>query len=135
MPFMAWDDDLATGIREVDDQHKRLLDLVNRLNDAVVEGDEEDILEQTLSELVDYTIYHFNTEERLMSAAAYPEYVSHQACHDALTKKVLEARRRMRSGESAIHIEILEYLRNWLLNHIKVTDKKVGRYLREQDIV
>lgn len=132
MSFMVWDDGLATGIREVDDQHRRLLELVNHLNDAVAEGRGDDILGETLSELIDYTIYHFSTEERLMSAAAYPEYVSHQACHDSLTKKVLETRRRMRSGEKALSREVLEFLRDWLLHHIKGSDQKVGRYLLEK---
>ncbi len=134
MAFMTWKDEFAVNIREGDTQHKKLLELLNRLFDAMKVGQGKEVLGITLKELVDYTVYHFGTEEKLFQQFGYPEYAKHKEEHDDLTKKALELKAAFDSGKQTITIEVMTFLKNWLNVHILQEDKKFGPYLQSKGV-
>lgn len=128
--FIEWDKSFETGISEFDDQHKRLANIVNRFYRSVQESRTQNELETILNELVDYTLYHFDSEERAFKQFNYPEYAEHRKIHEDLKAQVVKFLNDYKSGKTSIGFNLLEFLKSWLLNHIKVEDKKYGKFLK-----
>ncbi len=134
MAFMTWTDKFAVNIAEVDTQHKKLLSLINELFDAMKVGKGRDVVGQVLKELIDYTVYHFGTEEKLFKQYAYPDYFVHKKEHDDLTKKAVALKAEFDSGKPAITIEVMNFLKDWLNIHILQEDKKFGPFLNSKGV-
>lgn len=129
MAMLEWNDRLSVNIREIDAQHHELVDMVNRLHDAMKSGKAESILTQIVSEMKKYAAEHFATEERLFKAHNYPDAEAHRAEHTAFVAKVVQVEKDLQSGKCAMSMDILNFLSNWLVNHIKGTDKKYSPFL------
>jgi hemerythrin len=134
MPLMTWSEQLSVNVQLVDDQHKRLVDLVNYLHDAMKQRRGAEALAKTLSELVNYTVYHFSTEEGLFSVHKYPEWLGHKHEHEALTKQAKDLSERCSRGEIMPTTETMTFLRDWLKNHILGSDKKYGPFLNSKGV-
>ena len=120
---------LSTGISEQDNQHKKLIELINQLNDGMQAGKGADILGKVLSELVNYTVFHFGYEEKLMTQHKYEDTPAHQAEHVKFVQTAGDFKKKFDSGSAVISVEIMNFLRDWLTNHIMKTDKKLGQSL------
>ena len=123
MPLIIWNERLSVGVREFDTQHQKLIQILNNLFDAMSQGQGKEILEKTLSELIEYTKIHFAAEERKMKAFNYPHYLSHKAEHDALADKVIELHHNFQTGKTVLSVSVMNFLKDWLNNHILKTDK------------
>lgn len=135
MAYMEWSDKLSVGVDSVDVQHKRLVAMVNELFDAMKEGRGKDVLEKTLDGLIKYTVYHFSYEEKLFEQTGYPLSDEHKKEHKNLTEQVLIIQEKMKSGASfSLSMEVMEFLKGWLVNHIMGSDKKFGPYFVERGI-
>jgi hemerythrin len=87
-----------------------------------------------LSDLINYTLTHFRTEERYMQQTGYPLYAEHRNEHQQLTEQVVELNRRFDAGQTTITAETMDFLKDWLQNHILGTDKRYGRFFVEHGI-
>jgi len=134
MSLIAWRSDFSVGVTQVDEQHRKLIDLLNTLFDAMKRGKGRDLLGGVLKELIDYTVYHFNTEEQLFEKYDYPEFKQHKREHDAFTQKVIDFNVAYTSGQKTITIDVLDFLTEWLRNHILQSDKKFGPFLRNKGV-
>lgn len=132
MAFMEWNDRLVTGVKEADDQHKKLVSLVNDLYDAMKQGKGKEITDKILDELVKYANYHFGTEETLMTKYGYPDLANHKREHENFKVKIKEFLDKKAKGEATLSIEIMNFLKEWLVKHIMGTDKKYGPFLVEK---
>ncbi len=126
MALISWSDAFSTGITEQDEQHKNLIYLINRLNNSIEEGKDAEVLEAVLAQLVDYTIYHFGYEERLMKRHGYADTPAHKSEHEKFVETVYDFKRKLDSGSAVISIQIINFLRMWVTGHIMKTDKKMG---------
>jgi hemerythrin len=120
---------LSVNIKEIDGQHQKLVDMVNRLHDAMKEGKADDIVMQIVAEMKKYAASHFATEERHMKTHSYPDYPAHKNEHDKFVAKVVQVEKDLKTGKCAMSMDILNFLSNWLVNHIKGTDKKYSPFL------
>ena len=134
MPLMMWSNDYSVHIEIVDEQHRKIIELINRLHDAMKLGKGKDTLGKTLSELVDYTSYHFNEEEELFKVYGYPDYPPHKREHDALTRQVLNLKERFASGNTFLSNETLLFLKDWLNDHILGVDKKYSSFMTARGV-
>jgi len=132
MSLFKWNDGFLVGNPEIDAQHKRLFQLADQLHDAMTAGKAKETLSQTLASLIGYTRVHFASEERLMQKHAYPDYAVHKAEHDKLTAKVLDFQKDFNAGRSVMTIDLMQFLKNWLANHIGQTDKKVAAHIKQK---
>lgn len=133
--FMEWNDKISVGIEELDEQHKQLLDLINRLYDAMISGEQKlQVARDVLNELMQYTIVHFAVEESLFRIFNYPDYEAHCAHHQELRAQVVDINRKVQSGEKMITPELLGFLRKWLSNHIMGEDKVYAPFLLERGL-
>lgn len=129
MALITWNDNLMTNVAECDQQHKRLIELINSLHDAMKAGQGREILEKVLSSLTEYTVYHFGTEEALFQKHGYPKAAEHKRQHSELTRKVKELTDKLSKGQCTITLETLDFLTDWLKNHIQGSDKEYGPFL------
>jgi len=121
---IKWDESWNTGISVIDQQHRKLLNLVNDLNDAMRQGKSRDVMDDVLTVLVGYTRTHFNAEERLMEQVKYKEIVEHKAQHADFVQKIEDFLQKAKAGSSVLSIEMMNFLSSWIINHIKGTDAR-----------
>ncbi len=129
MPFVNWEQRYSVGAA-MDAEHKNWFGILNRLHDAMAEGKGKAIQERILSEMIAYTRTHFFHEEELLQSRRYPELAPHRQLHAVFTKKVLDLEAKMKRGESVLTIELMEFLKDWLQNHILTQDVKYGAWMK-----
>jgi hemerythrin-like metal-binding protein len=128
---LVWDSTLSVHVKEIDEDHRRLVDLFNLLNHSVVEGDSRDYVEAVLEELISCTVWHFRHEERLMLKYAYDDLEAHKKEHQDLIDSVQVLQARLLREGQAVSTEEIEFLEHWLTEHILVADMQLGSYLGE----
>jgi hemerythrin len=132
---MTWNDKLSVGVNVIDDDHKKLVGMVNELYDAITAGKGKEALAKILDGLVNYTKVHFDREEQFFAKTAYPAAAARKKEHDDLTKQVLEVQAKYKAGTVAcLSLEVMNFLKNWLVNHIQGSDKKYGPHLNAKGI-
>ena len=134
MKLFEWETQYSVDIRQIDNEHKYLIGLLNELLNAMNQGRGKDILGYLFEELLDYTKYHFSTEERLMSIHGYPDYTHHKKEHNELTKQVLTIKEQFDNGQTNISIVTYNFLKEWLKKHILGTDMKFGPFLKSKGV-
>ena len=130
--MFQWKQEYSVGYAQIDEQHKRLFELADQLHQAMTAGKGKEVLGKTLSNLIAYTKGHFATEERLMQKHKYSDYAAHKAAHDGLTARVVQFEKEFAAGRSAMTVDVLQFLRDWLTHHIGETDQKIAAYLKSQ---
>jgi hemerythrin len=128
--LMEWSDKLSVGVERIDNEHKRLVILLNELHRALEAGTGQGALGGVLDGLIQYASYHFAHEEDLFLRSGYPGYEKHRLQHQALTAKVLKIYEDFQSGTAAgLPEQVMEFLKNWLSQHIMGADRDFGLYL------
>lgn len=129
MAFITWTEDIAVN-DEIDEQHKQLFDILNKLHAAVTNGVEQAQITQIFDSLIDYTVLHFDTEEKYFKEYDYPGTDDHKKEHKDLTEKALELQREYREGALTISFDLLDFLYDWLKDHTSDSDKKFAEFLK-----
>mgnify|MGYP001217538740 CR=1 FL=1 len=125
MSVFQWNDDLSVNSSVIDAQHKILIELINKLHDAMRDGKSNQVVGSIVKELADYTVYHFSEEEKLMQKAGYSDFAAHKREHTAFVEKVKEYEQKIAEGKLLLlGVNLSSFLKDWLFNHIKVVDKK-----------
>ena len=128
--LIVWNDDYSVQIQEFDVQHQRLISLLNELHQAMLEGKNKVLVSRILNDLVDSTRRHFAAEERRMQEAAYPDFLSHKMEHYKLKHQVTDFLEEFDAGDGAISVQMMDFLKDWLVRHINGADKKYTPHLR-----
>lgn len=134
MALIEWKDAYSLDIVEIDDQHRKLIDLINRLHSAILTGRADITLGEILTDLVYYTIYHFETEEKFFDEYDYPEAEQHKKQHKSLIDQVAALQKQHESGEKVLTMDIMNFLRDWLQDHILGSDLKFGPFLKSKGV-
>lgn len=129
MGFIEWVPALDIGIAEIDAQHRALVGLINRLDEARARGAAREELAAALGGLRDYAAAHFALEEGLFAERGYPGAKEHVAEHRAFSAKVEAFAAAFAAGKAAVDGEILGFLKTWLTTHISFSDRKYRRHL------
>ena len=134
MEVVVWDVSLSVGVRQFDDEHKQLVNYINQLNQALKIGGTDKNMEGILNGLVGYTKIHFKHEEDHMVLYDYPEFRSHKKEHDDLTAQVVDFQERFKSGGVKFSLELMIFLRDWLIKHIQNTDMRYKKFFSAKGI-
>ncbi|MGE4351118.1 MAG: bacteriohemerythrin [Bdellovibrionales bacterium] len=135
MALMTWDNSYSVGIPSIDEQHQKLMKMINDLHDGMVAKKSREVLGPILESLVTYTVEHFDYEEKIFAQTAYPQTASHKQEHAKLKQRALEIRDRFKSSASGtLSLEVLNFLRDWLSGHIKGVDKQYSQHLIANNI-
>lgn len=133
MSILTWNDQLLVGIDSVDSQHQNLVTLINRLDEVIALGEDHKTVLETVNDLVDYTVYHFQHEEKLMQQAGFnPEmYSKHCQQHREFVEKMQRVQADAQLDASAISKDLLDFLVDWLCHHTLKTDKLMAISLQK----
>lgn len=131
MVIAQWTDELATGMKKVDDQHKELIKMVNDLHDALSKGKGKEIVGKTINFLSDYVVDHFKTEEKLMLDYNYSGYLIHKSQHEQFIKEFGDLVKEVNAATAAsfLAIRVQRSIVQWLINHIMNVDKHMARFI------
>ena len=130
--FVVWRDEYSVGVDSLDNDHKKLLTLINHLQTAVHYQTGEEFEKEALDEVVAYTKYHFEREEKMMQDAGYADLEAHKELHREMIAKVEEfVRDYEKRGHEALE-DVALYLKNWLVNHINGTDQEYSSLLKQK---
>ena len=132
--LFPWSDKYQVGIGFVDTQHKQLVDIINRLHEAMATGKGKDWVGKTLEELIRYTKAHFAAEEKVLQSHSYPDFPAHHAEHERLTSVVIEFQQKLAKNEIGLSVGVMGFLKGWLGNHILGVDKKYAPFLKSQGV-
>ena len=129
MALITWSDSYSVNSPEMDAQHKKLVAMINDLHDAMKDGHGKEALGRTLDGLIDYAGIHFADEERLMVKVNFAELPAHKLEHEAFVKKALKLQADFHTDQVVLSFTVMEFLKDWLVNHILKNDKKYGETL------
>jgi hemerythrin len=133
MALIAWNDTYSVKVKEMDDQHKKLIDMINDLHDAMKVGKGKEVIGKVLNGLMDYTRRHFTAEENLMKIHGYPGYEDQRKAHNILVNQVEDLRKKFTDGGVQSQ-QVITFLKDWLMNHIKGMDQKYGAHLNSKGV-
>ena len=122
---------LSVEVDEIDEDHRKLVDIFNILNHSLDEGESPDYVAAVLEELINCTVWHFSHEERLMLKYGYKEIESHKAMHQELIESAKDLQRKILESDRSIADEDVEFLERWLTEHILTDDMRLGAYLSQ----
>lgn len=135
MALIIWDDKkYGVNIEKINSEHQKLVGIINKLHEAMLEAKSRDVLADVLSEMIDYTKTHFKTEEELMEKYSYPDYEFHKKKHQYYVDKIANFYQTMESGKGSVSVEILVFLKDWLMNHIAIEDKRYTKFFNDLGI-
>ncbi len=134
MALIDWNDTYSVDVTEIDQQHKKLVSIINELNTAMKERKAAETMGKTIDELIDYTVTHFIVEEKYFDKFNYPETVSHKKEHDDFINKIKDVKKSFDKGSLMLSIDIMNFLKDWLINHIQGTDKKYSSFFNEKGL-
>lgn len=127
--MIEWKDEYALGIESIDEQHKKLFEIADRIYDLIqntILMDKYDAIVEIINELKDYTIYHFAAEEEYMKSIGYKKLLSQKVAHDDFLHKVEEIDfEKIDNGQNAYLLETLDFVVEWLGQHILKEDKLI----------
>jgi hemerythrin len=129
MSELAWSDEYSVGVEEIDDQHKMLFELVNRLFLAAVKREDQQLTVEVLKSLVDYTKTHFGLEERLLEESGYQGLPGHREDHLRFIAKIDAIAQKFHVEDRSVTFELINFLKHWLQNHIRQSDMEYAVHL------
>jgi hemerythrin-like metal-binding protein len=130
--LIAWSDEFSLGMPEIDAQHQVLIDLINQVWIAIIPSkpDQEHTI-RIVEELEKYTLTHFTDEEVFMRKMWYPKFREHKGAHDQFVARVAQEKAKIASGQR-LTLDMVYFLRDWLINHILVSDKEYAEEFKQQ---
>jgi len=124
MICVEWITKFELGINEIDDQHKRLIGIMNKLCEALNQGEESKMIAEIIKEMWDYAHYHFALEEKYFDEFHYEKAEAHKVWHKAFYKKVEDLAKEFDGGKKSVSIDAISFLGGWFIDHTQTFDRE-----------
>ena len=134
MSLFVWNDSYSVKVKHLDSEHQKLFDIINELYDGMKAGKGKDVLGPVIEQLITYTERHFASEEAVLRRANYNFIEQQIAQHRAFVARVKKFSEDFASGAAGISVEVLDFLKTWLAQHIKGTDQQYSATLNAQGV-
>jgi hemerythrin len=128
---IVWGKVLSVEVDEIDEDHRKLVNIFNILNHAVIDGEPKEYLVAVLEELINCTVWHFSHEDRLMLKYNYKEIEEHKTEHQDLIKSAKMLQQEILQADKFVADADIEFLERWLTEHILTADMRLGAYLSQ----
>jgi hemerythrin len=132
--LIEWTEDFSVGVVEIDNQHKKLVKMINELHQAMKQGKGNSHAGDIINQLVDYSIYHFQTEEKYFDKFDYPQTEKHKKIHTDFVNIVSFFKNEFKNNEVMLTIDILNFLSSWLRKHILGDDMEYSDFFIENGL-
>ena len=134
MSIIKWSNSLMTGNKQIDDEHKFFVSIINKLHTYIINSQSKKQIHLVVSELYDYANYHFAHEEELMATIGYPRLEAHKVEHAVFCLELDVLNRNENYDEIYLLEDLFKFTTDWLLEHIKYSDRDIARFLHENAI-
>ena len=128
--IIKWTPDLSVGEEKIDQEHQKWISLLNDFYQGLMDGKSKEKLSELIVGMMDYTKYHFASEERYMKSINYPDFEEHKAKHDEYVAKISEFHEKILNDQMILSLEVTNFLKTWLINHIKGTDQRYAAFAK-----
>ncbi len=134
MSLFVWDDTYSVKVKQFDSEHQKLFDIINELYDGMKAGHGQQALASVIQQLISYTEKHFSSEEAALRRANYPQLEQQITQHRAFVARIKQLSQDFASVAAGLSVEVLDFLKDWLANHIKGTDRQYSTALNANGI-
>jgi len=134
MAYLKWTDKFSVNVKEIDEQHKTLIEMLATLHEALLSDKGLKIQKMVINKMLDYADSHFETEERYMVQFNFPGYQQHKSEHDKFRAEALSLKEHVENVGFVLSVDILRFLREWLQNHILITDMKYSKHFTDNGL-
>jgi hemerythrin-like metal-binding protein len=134
MPLLTWNDDYSVNNEELDNHHKKLISILNRLYSECLDVDNENCVGPKLDELLAYADYHFKAEEQYMRRIEFFEIDDHIERHNGFTYKIHEIKRIPHPSQLELTKELIVFIGKWLLHHVLEEDRKYAIHAASREL-
>jgi len=134
MPGTKWKKNYSVNIDLIDNQHKKLFDMIDNFYENIRAKSNNELIGELIGQMKSYVKEHFNTEERLFEKYNYPDAEQHKKQHAEYIEKVESLEKRLNNGQLVISFEVTNFLKQWISNHIMVTDKKYSEFMNQNGV-
>jgi len=131
---LQWNEKYSVGVKEIDNQHKKFIEIMNSLYAAVYAGEDKDKLAEILLNLTNYKDNHFELEEKYFDLFHYEYAVEHKAEHQKLREKVAAFYTQFKEGKTDVTAELMDFLENWLVDHLANQDQKYAECFKKNGL-
>ncbi len=128
--LIEWTEKFSVGFEDIDKQHKKLIELINKMFEKFLSNQAEEIVKEILDELIEYTQYHFDLEEKYFYLYKYPKAEEHTKIHQNFVAKVLEVKKDLLKNKDDVKYEIYNFLKEWLSDHILGADMEYSKFFK-----
>lgn len=133
MPILSWDEKYSVGVKRIDDEHKTLIDLINKAYDSAKGTNDIATLKELTNDMRKYALMHFATETTLMKDYGFPDANTHLEEHKIFTGRITTAISHDETGQEIPDTnQLFRFLAKWLQDHLLKTDKEFGKYLNDK---
>lgn len=135
MAAITWNNSLSVKVASIDDQHKKLIELINEFYDNIRDKSNDELILNLVDGMKRYTVEHFSTEERYMKLYNYPEYKAHKKEHQEFIDKVVAFENKLKTKQIIVSFEITSFLKDWVKKHILSSDKNYSNFFVSKGII
>jgi hemerythrin-like metal-binding protein len=128
MAYFNWNKSMSVENDEIDSQHKQWIDTIENFYQGIQSGSSKDHMKSLIKSMKDYTVFHFKKEEDYMERIGYPQIDDHIKIHQDFIKRVQDFEERFSSGKLLLSLEVTNFMKDWVVNHIMTADKKYAEY-------
>jgi len=130
VPKITWNESYSVKNEDIDNQHKKWIEIINELHEALINENEfGNIIEESLEAMVEYTQVHFSFEEEYMMKIRYPDLTKHKDAHSVFMNRLKQCQNELQKGKTILYMDIMQELKNWLVDHISGEDQKYASFL------
>lgn len=126
--LLKWTEDLSVGHEPLDLEHQKWIAILNDFYEGLKDGKSKEKLVELVVAMLAYTRYHFASEEKYMKSINFPDFEEHKKKHDFYAAKITEFHEKIKNGKMVLSLEVTNFLKTWLINHIKGTDQNYARF-------
>jgi len=135
MRLLVWNNSYSVGVEEIDKQHQKIFEIANKLSASIKSGHGEDFINKVIKEISNYTIFHFNCEEKYFAEFNYPHTEEHKNQHQEFIRMVLKFKTNYEQKNDLLLADVTEFLNNWAKEHIMIEDKKYVPFFNKHGLV
>ena len=131
---LIWDEKYSVGVRQIDDQHKMMFKTINELIDLLANMPTQEQVQKIIESLIAYKKYHFSTEEKYFDEFGYEGSQEHKTLHKEFSEKLEQMIKDSEGDAISLAFKLIDFLEDWLINHLMVIDQKYVACFREHGL-
>ena len=133
--FIYWTNDFSVQIKEIDDQHKVLINIINDLYNAFMQKEHKDLIDEIIDRMAKYAIWHFGVEEKYFAKFGYPAAAEHMKEHKTFLDQIAVYQNDIKTSKVALTFSVMAFLQKWLTNHIVGIDKHYTKCFKANGLI